>query len=133
MDSDNNKVVVHLDCDSDEDKKKKKLNLTRIFSRVNNSKKLQKSAKKLGAKSLDYSKRKNIKFFVALEKGNKFHFGSPLYKDYLVHCDEERRKKYLARAKNIKLKQKGRTYLYQFRISKLLESEYSLVKKLIMK
>ena len=60
-------------------------------------------------------------------------FWHPRYEDYLVHCDEERQKKYLARAKNIKLKQKGQTYLYQFRISKLLECEYSLVKILIMK
>lgn len=69
MDNDhNNKVLVHLDCDSDEDKKKKKLNLTSL--RI----KLQKSAKKLGAKSLDYSKRKNNKYFVALENGKKVHF-----------------------------------------------------------
>lgn len=56
---------------------------------MNYFKKLQKSAKKLGAKSLDYSKRKNNKNFVALENGNKVHFGSPRYEDYLVHCDEE--------------------------------------------
>lgn len=34
----------------------------------------------------------------------KVHFSSPKYEDYLIHKDEERRKKYLARAKKIKNK-----------------------------
>ena len=63
-------------------------------------KKLQRKAKKLGAKSLDYSNRKNNKYVVEYE-GKKIHFGSTKYEDYLIHKDEERRDKYLARAKKI--------------------------------
>ena len=54
--------------------------------------KLQKKAKKLGAKSLDYSKRKDMKYSVTLQSGKKINFGSAKYKDYLSHKDEERRK-----------------------------------------
>ena len=38
-------------------------------------KKLTKMAKKLGAESLDYSKRKNNKYVVTLRNGKKLHFG----------------------------------------------------------
>ena len=38
----------------------------------NDFKKLSKNAKKLGAKSLDYSTRKNNKYMVNLESGKKF-------------------------------------------------------------
>ena len=41
----------------------------------NPKKTLQKKAKKLGAKYLDYSKRKNNKYIVEYE-GKKIHFGS---------------------------------------------------------
>ena len=57
---------------------------------------------KLGARSLDYSKRKNSKYFIELDDGEKVHFGNPRYQDYLIHGHEERRKKYLARAKKMK-------------------------------
>ena len=60
-------------------------------------KKLQRKAKKLGAKYLDYSKRKNNKYVVEYE-GKKIHFGSTKYEDYLIHKDLDRREKYLAKA-----------------------------------
>ena len=63
-------------------------------------KKLQRKAKKLGAKYLDYSKRKNNKYVVEHE-GKKIHFGSTKYEDYLIHKDLDRREKYLAKAKKI--------------------------------
>lgn len=59
-------------------------------------------AKDLGAVSLDYSTRKNNKYMVKLSDGKKVHFGSPKYEDFLIHKDEKRRDKYLARAKKIK-------------------------------
>ena len=61
-------------------------------------------AKDLGAISLDYSSRKNNKYMVTLSSGKKVHFGSPKYKDFTIHKDEERRDKYLSRAKKIKNK-----------------------------
>ena len=73
-------------------------------------KKLTQNAKKLGAESLDYSKRKNNKYMVTLESGKKVHFGSTKYADYLTHKDKERRDKYLARATKIKNKQGELTY-----------------------
>ena len=73
-------------------------------------KKLIKDAKNLGAESLDYSSRKNNKYMVKLPNGKKVHFGSPKYEDFTIHKDEERRKKYLARAKKIKNKNGELTY-----------------------
>ena len=67
-------------------------------------KKLTKDAKKLGAESLDYSTRKNSKYMAKLPGGKKVHFGSPLYEDYTIHKDKERRDKYLSRAMKIKNK-----------------------------
>ena len=72
--------------------------------------KLTKKAKKLGAKSLDYSKRKNNKYVVTLPTGKNLHFGSSQYPDFLIHKDEERKDKYLARAKKIKNKKGELTY-----------------------
>ena len=72
--------------------------------------KLQKKAKRLGAKSLDYSKRKDMKYTVTLETGKKVNFGSAKYEDYLLHKDEERRQKYLKRAKAIKNKKGELTF-----------------------
>ena len=72
-------------------------------------KKLQRKAKKLGAKYLDYSKRKNNKYVVEYE-GKKIHFGSTKYEDYLIHKDKERREKYLAKAKKITNKNGDFTY-----------------------
>ena len=68
-------------------------------------KKLTKKAQKLGAESLDYSKRKNNKYMVTLPEGKKVHFGSTKYPDYLFHKDEERRDRYLSRATKIKNRQ----------------------------
>ena len=63
-------------------------------------KRLQKKAKKLGAASLDYSKRKNNKYMVEYN-GKKIHFGSANTEDYLSHKDPDRRDKYLTKAKKI--------------------------------
>ena len=75
------------------------------------SKKLQRKAKKLGAKYLDYSKRKNNKYVVEY-KDKKIHFGSTEYEDYLIHKDLDRRKKYLAKAK--KITNKNGDFTYEF-------------------
>ena len=72
--------------------------------------KLNRKAKKLGAESLDYSKRKNNKYVVKLPGGKNLHFGSPQYPDFLIHKDKERKEKYLARAKKIKNKKGELTY-----------------------
>ena len=72
--------------------------------------KLNKKAKKLGAESLDYSKRKNNKYVVTLPGGKNLHFGSSKYPDFLIHKDKERKDKYLARAKKIKNKKGELTY-----------------------
>ena len=63
-------------------------------------KKLQKKAKKLGADSLDYSKRKNYKYVVEYND-IKIHFGSAKTEDYVTHHDQVRREKYLSKAKRI--------------------------------
>ena len=63
-------------------------------------KKLQKKAKKLGADSLDYSKRKNYKYVVEYND-KKIHFGSTKTEDYVTHHDQVRREKYLKKAKRI--------------------------------
>ena len=72
-------------------------------------KKLQRKAKRFGAKSLDYSNRKNNKYVVEYE-GKKIHFGSTKYEDYLIHKDLGRREKYLAKAKKITNKNGDFTY-----------------------
>lgn len=71
---------------------------------------LQKKAKRHGARSLDYSKRKDKKYVVVTKSGKKIHFGSTRYEDYLSHKDDERREKYLKRAKGIKNKEGEITY-----------------------
>ena len=73
-------------------------------------KKLSKKAKKLGAESLDYSKRKNNKYVVTLPGGKNLHFGSSKYPDFLIHREEENKEKYLSRAKKIKNKKGELTY-----------------------
>ena len=72
-------------------------------------KKLERKAKRFGAKSLDYSNRKNNKYVVEYD-GKKIHFGSVKYEDYLFHKDLDRREKYLAKAKKIKNKNGDFTY-----------------------
>ena len=49
-------------------------------------KKLQKKVKKLGARSLEYSKRKNHKYVVEYDN-KKIHFGSANTEDYITHHD----------------------------------------------
>lgn len=66
---------------------------------------LVKKARKLGAESLNYSSRKNNKCVATLGNGKKVHFGSSAYPDFLIHEDDARRDRYLARAKKIKNKQ----------------------------
>ena len=73
-------------------------------------KKMIKKAKKLGAISLDYSKHKGKKYVVTLLNGEKVHFGSSKYPDYLTHRDKKRRERYLLRSKKIKNKQGDLTY-----------------------
>ena len=65
-----------------------------------NLKKLQKKTKKLGADSLQYSKRKNYKYMIEYDN-KKIHFGSAKTEDYLTHKDPVRREKYLTKAKKI--------------------------------
>ena len=72
--------------------------------------KLSKKAKKLGAESLDYSRRKNNKYVVKLPSGKNLHFGSSQYPDFLIHKDNERKEKYLSRAMKIKNKKGELTY-----------------------
>ena len=65
-----------------------------------NFEKLQKKAKKLGADSLQYSKRKNYKYMVEYNN-KKIHFGSTKTEDYLTHQDPVRREKYRVKPKRI--------------------------------
>ena len=74
-----------------------------------NFKKLQKKARKLGASSLDYSKRKNYKYIIEYDN-KKIHFGSANTEDYLTHKDPVRREKYLSKAKKISNKDGQLTY-----------------------
>ena len=85
-------------------------------------KKLTKKAKKLGAESLDYLSRKNNKYVATLPDGKKVHFGSPKYPDFLIHQDDARKERYLARAKKIK-NRKGE---FTWEKPELLEHETSL-------
>ena len=71
--------------------------------------KLQKKAKKLGAKSLDYSKRKNYKYMVDF-MNKKIHFGSAKIEDFITHKDQVLRDKYLNKAKKSKNKDGQFTY-----------------------
>ena len=74
-------------------------------------KKLTKKAQKLGAKSLDYSSRKNNKYVATLPDGKKVHFGSQKYSEYLIYQDDARKERYLARAKKIRNKAGNTTRL----------------------
>ena len=72
-------------------------------------KRLQKKAKKLGADSLQYSKRKNYKYVIEYD-GKKIHFGSANTEDYLTLKDPVRRDKYLTKSKKISNKDGQLTY-----------------------
>ena len=73
-------------------------------------KRLQKKAKKLGAKSLDVSQRKKNKYMVEYDN-KKIHFGSANSEDYLNHKDPVRRDTYLTKAKKITNKDGQLTHL----------------------
>ena len=78
-----------------------------------NFKKLQEKAKKLGATSLDYSKRKNYKYIIEYDN-KKIHFGSANTEDYLTHKDPVLREKYLSKAKKITNKDSQLAYQIPF-------------------
>ena len=97
------KRVLHKIKTSSQDKPKKltpKDTLQKYLRQGDDFKKLQKKAKKLGADSLQYSKRKNHKYLVEYDN-KKIHFGSSNTEDYLTHKDPVRRDKYLSKAKKI--------------------------------
>lgn len=91
--------------------------------------KLTKKALKLGATALDFCNRRNSKYFVTVKDGKKVHFGNPKYEDYLLHHDEERRKKYLERAKEIKNKQGKLTWDNPESALELEDSRLKSIKK----
>jgi acid phosphatase class B len=63
---------------------------------------IERKARSLGAKWIKKSTRKNKKFML-LNKNNKIiHFGDNRYKDFTQHKDQDRRRRYLVRATNIK-------------------------------
>ena len=98
------KRVLHKIKTSSQDKLKKLIpkDTPQNYFRVQGEdfKKLQKKTKKLGAVSLEYSKRKNHKYLVE-DDNKKIHFGSANTEDYLTHKDPVRRDKYLTKAKKI--------------------------------
>ena len=97
------KRVLHKIKTSSQDKPKKltpKDTLQKYLRQGDDFKKLQKKAKKLGADSLQYSKRKNHKYLVEYDN-KKIHFGSSNTEDYLTHKDPVRRDNYLSKAKKI--------------------------------
>ena len=97
------KRVLHRIKTSSYDKPKKVIpkDLSQKYlAQGDDFKKLQKKAKKLGADSLQYSKRKNYKYLIAYDN-KKIHFGSANTEDYLTHKDPVRRDKYLTKAKKI--------------------------------
>ena len=95
------KRVLHKIKTSSQDKPKKlipKDTPQNYLVQGEDYKKLQKKAKKLGASSLEYFKRKNHKYLVEYDN-KKIHFGSSSTEDYLTHKDPVRRDKYLSKAK----------------------------------
>ena len=97
------KRVLHKIKTSSQDKPKKvisKDNPQKYLVQGDDFKKLQKKAKKLGASSLEYSKRKNYKYLIEYDN-KKIHFGSANTEDYITHRDPVRRDKYLTKAKKI--------------------------------
>ena len=107
------KRVLHKIKTCSQDKPKKlipKDNPQNYLVQGDDFKKLQKKAKKLGASSLEYSKRKNHKYLVEYDN-KKIHFGSSNTEDYLTHKDPVRRDKYLSKAKKITDKDGRLTHL----------------------
>ena len=89
----------------------KKTHPRKVLYKVMISKDFKKRQKKLGASSLDYSKRKNKKYMVEYE-GKEIHFGSIKTEDYLIHKDLDQRDKYLTKA--MKITNKDGEFSYQF-------------------
>ena len=85
MDNDNKKrkdtFIVNYESGENKDESKVETNSKNLVE-GEDFKKLQKNAIKSRFKPLDYSKRKNSKYFVTLESGKKVHFGLPKYEDY---------------------------------------------------
>ena len=73
------------------------------------SKDFKKRQKKLGASSLDYSKRKNKKYMLEYDN-KKIHFGSVNAEDFIIHKDPDRRDRYLTKAMKISNKDGQLTY-----------------------
>ena len=97
------KRVLHKIKTSSQDKPKKVISKDvsqNYLAQGDDFKKLQEKAKKLGADSLQYSKRKNYKYLIEYDN-KKIHFGSANTEDYLTHKDPVRRDKYLIKAKKI--------------------------------
>ena len=104
---------VEQDKSSEEIKKPKKPiqkdSPKKTLAQGDDFKRLQKKAKKLGASSLDYSKRKNNKYMIEYS-GKKIHFGSANTEDFIIRKDPDRRDKYLTKAKKITNKDGQLTY-----------------------
>ena len=97
------KRVPHKIKTSSYDKPKKVISKDvsqNYLAQVKISKNFRKRQKRLGASSLEYSKRKNYKYLIEYDN-KKIHFGSANTEDYLTHKDPVRRDKYLTKAKNI--------------------------------
>ena len=108
----NKKRKTSFDNSDDQDKPKKstqKDSPKKTLVQGDDFKRLQKKAKKLGATSLDYSKRKNNKYMVEYN-GKKIHFGSANTEDFIIHKDPDRRDKYLTKAMKITNKNGELTY-----------------------
>ena len=84
-----------------------------FLAQGDNFKKLQKKAKKLGADSLQYSKRKKYKYVIEYDN-KKIHFGSAKTEDFITHHDPVRREKYLSKAKKITDKDRPLTHKLPF-------------------
>ena len=106
-------ITLDVVYSSEEEKDKKDKGENNNLVQGEAFRKLQKKAKRLGAKSLHYSNRKDEKYTVTLESGKKIHFGSTKYEDYLSHKDDDRRDKYRKRAKSITNKQGELTFKLQ--------------------
>ena len=97
------KRVRHKIKTSSQDKPKKVISKDspqKYLVQGDDFKKLEKKAKKLGASSLQYSKRKNYKYLIEYDN-KKIHFGSSNTEDFITHKDPVRRDKYLTKAKKI--------------------------------
>ena len=100
------KRVLHKIKTSSQDKPKKVISKDspqNYLAQGDDFKKLQKKAKKLGASSLQYSKRKNYKYLIEYDN-KKVHFGSANTEDYLTHKDPVRPDKYLSKRRKLLIK-----------------------------